>query len=160
MKVEYINAFIASTKATFSEMLGCEITRSDLFTMETFEPRHEITGIIGLTGKALGSVALSLSKPLALKATEAMLMESYTEINEDVVDAVGELANMVAGGAKAKLEQYQMSVTLPSIIVGKSTVLSFPHNVVPICIGFESSWGELTVQAGIAECPEGVLVSS
>ncbi len=51
---------------------------------------HEFSGIIGLSGKAVGSVVLSLSTSVATTATATMLMMSDDEItNDDIVDAVG-----------------------------------------------------------------------
>ena len=46
-------------------------------------------------------------------------------IDGDVIDAVGELTNMVAGRAKAALEHLAMSLALPTVITGKNHVISF-----------------------------------
>jgi chemotaxis protein CheX len=117
---------------------------------------HEISGIIGLSGKAVGMVVLSLSEPLALKAASTMLMTETKEINDDVVDAVGELANMVAGAAKAELEEYELSVSLPSVVTGKNHEIRFPSNVTPICIPYETPWGPLMLEVGLVAAPEPV----
>ena len=86
-----------------------------------------------------------------MRATEAMLQERPPEINGNVVDAIGELANIIAGGAKAKLEHLDLSVSLPSVITGKGHCIQFPTKVTPICIPFESDWGLITVEVGLSE---------
>jgi len=156
MKAEYINPFLGAVVATFDKMLGCELDRLDLCLKDDHAPKHEVSGVIGLSGKAIGTVVLSLSEEVALKAASQMLMVEATEIDDDVVDAVGELANMVAGGAKAELEEYQLSISLPSVITGRGHDVRFPSNVTPICIPFNSPWGPLSVEVGMTAIDAGV----
>ena len=134
MKVGYINPFITSVISLFDTMLGVKLTRGQPFVKGSIVPEHDISGIIGLTGRAKGSVVLSLSKESALRATEVLLAEQPEDINDDVVDAVGEMANIVAGGAKAQLEQLAMSVSLPTVITGKNHLIGFPSEMKPVCI--------------------------
>ena len=157
MKVEYINPFLESTLVVFDTMLGCKLNRRTPFAKCASQPEHEISGIIGLSGKARGTVVLSLSKEAALRATEALLRDPPTEINADVTDAVGELTNIIASGAKARLKHLAMSVSLPTIIVGKSRSVEFPEKVTPICIPFDCEWGSVVVEVGLVEEPAEVL---
>jgi chemotaxis protein CheX len=151
MKVEYINPFLASTIAVFDTMLGCKLERGNPYLKNGTQPQHEVSGLIGLSGKAKGTVVLGLSREAALSATEMMLQARPQEINGDVRDAVGELVNMIAGGAKAKLEHLSMSVSLPTVITGKAHCIEFPTKVTPICIPFDSEWGSITVEVGLSE---------
>jgi len=154
MRVEYINPFIKSVGNTFQTMLSCEVERGELTLRTADTELHEYSGIIGLSGKAVGSVVLSLSKPVASKSTAALLMMSEAEISDDdIVDAVGELANMVAGAAKAELQEYEMSVSLPSVITGSHHQVHFPSDVHPICVHFNCDWGPLKLEVGLSEVP-------
>jgi len=156
MKAEYINPFLRSLANTFETMLGCTIERGTICLKKDQVAIFDISGIIGLSGKAIGTVVVSLSEEVALKATSAMLMCEATQIDEDVIDAVGEIANMVAGAAKAELEEYDMSVSLPNVITGKGHEVLFPSDVTPICVPFSSPWGPLTLEVGLAEVSEPV----
>ena len=151
MKAEYINPFLVSTISTFKTMLGCALTRGTPYVKNGSQPEHEVSSVIGLSGKAQGTVVLGLDREAAIRATEAMLQERPPEINGDVVDAIGELANIIAGGAKAQLEHLDLSVSLPSVISGKGHCIQFPTKVTPICIPFESDWGLITVEVGLSE---------
>jgi chemotaxis protein CheX len=151
MKAEYINPFLVSTISTFKTMLGCVLTRGAPYVTNGSQPEHEVSGVIGLSGKAQGTVVVGLGREAALKATEAMLQERPPEINGDVVDAIGELANIIAGQAKAQLEHLGLSVSLPSVITGKGHCIQFPTKVTPICIPFDSDWGPITVKVGLSE---------
>ncbi len=150
MRVEYINPFIRSLNNTFRTMLSCELTRGTLSLVADRAPIHEVSGTIGLSGRAVGTVVLSLSRGVALRAASHMLLCEATEINDDVTDAVGELANMVAGAAKAELEDLQLSISLPNVITGRDYEIRFPSNVTPICIPFDTGWGPLSLQVGIS----------
>lgn len=157
MKVEYINPFITAASQAFETMLGREIRRGALLLKEDTNVRHEISGVIGLSGNAVGTVVLSFSESVALNAAGTMLMCEMTEINGDVIDAVGELTNMVAGAAKAQLEHLQLSISLPNVITGRGHEVRFPSNVTPIVIPFESDWGPLTLEVGLSDVRAAVL---
>ena len=109
--------------------------------------------MIGLSGKAQGTVVVGLGRQVAMKVAEVLLQERPPEINSDVVDAVGELTNIIAGRAKSELEHLELNVSLPSVITGKSHCIQFPTKVTPICIPFDSAWGPITVEVGLSEPP-------
>ena len=151
MKAEYINPFLTATISAFETMLACTLTLGTPFVKNGSQPEHEVSGIIGLSGQAKGTVVLGLGREAAISATEALLQERPLEINADVTDAVGELANIIAGSAKAKLEHLNLSVSLPTVITGRGHCVEFPRQVTPICIPFESEWGPITVEVGLTE---------
>lgn len=151
MKVEYINPFVQGTTSVFSTMLGWELQRGGIFAKNSSQPEFEVSGIIGLSGRAVGCVVLSMSRSAALQVAESMLGETASEINDTVVDAVGELANMIAGSSKAKLEQFQLSISIPTVIIGKGFAIAFPKEVPRVCIPFDSPYGPLTLEIGFKE---------
>jgi chemotaxis protein CheX len=151
VNVELINPFLTTAITVFRTMAGCELTRGKPYLAEGTAPTHEISGVIGLSGKAIGTVVLSLGETVALKVTAAMLGEEPPEMNGDVVDTIGELTNMIAGSAKAQLEHLEMSVSLPSVIMGRNHRVAFPGDIHPIAIPFESEWGPVCVEVGLRE---------
>ena len=112
-------------------------------------PSYPISSVIGLSGKAVGTVVINLSESVAIKAASAMLMTEVTEVNEQVLDAVGEIANIVAGGAKAELEEFQLSVSLPNVVVGDPHEIHFPSNATPICVPYDTDWGPMTLEVSL-----------
>ncbi|MCC9608462.1 chemotaxis protein CheX [Blastopirellula sp. JC732] len=153
MQVEYINPFIRSMTKTFDTMLGCEITRGSLILASDFKGNYDVCGVIGLSGRAQGVVVVNLSKSVALQAAATMLMmdpAEVTDLNEDVIDAVGEIANMVAGAAKAELEDFELSISLPNVVVGSPPDIRFPSEVHAIAIPFECPWGPMSIKVGFA----------
>jgi len=45
-------------------------------------------------------------------------MSRPDDLDRDVLDAIGELTNMIAGSEKTKLEQCQMTIGLPMVVCG------------------------------------------
>ena len=150
VQVELINPFLSATRDVFRTMLSCELSRGELGRKQGHTPQYEVSGLIGLSGKCQGMVVLSLGRATAIQAAGIMLGETPTEINADVVDAVGELTNMVAGAAKAQLAQYDLSVSLPSVICGKHHSIGFPSGSTPIVLPFHSELGPVSVEVGLA----------
>ncbi len=151
MRADYINPFITSLINTFETMLACTLTRGQPYLKSNDTQLHDVSGIIGLSGQAQGTVVLSLDREVAMRATSTMLMCETTELNGDVVDAVGELTNMVAGAAKAQLTEYKLSISLPGVIKGAGHEVCFPSDVTPICVPFTCEWGALKIEVGLTE---------
>lgn len=97
-------------------------------------------------------VVVSIGRSTAICATEIMLGSRPEELNADVVDAVGELTNMIAGAAKSQLEEYRLSIGLPTVICGKSHSIKFPSGSSPLVIPFDSGIGPVCcVEVGLVE---------
>ncbi len=149
MRIEFINPFITGLVTTFNTMLGCELRHGEISLKTSHKPAYAISGIIGLSGRAIGTAIISFSEPLALKAASVLLMVPCDEVDDDVTDAIGEIANIVVGSAKSKLEPYQMSISLPSVMLGQHAILKFPSSVQPITVPFSCAWGHLSLEVGL-----------
>ena len=153
MKVEYINPFLVSTISTFKTMLACVLTRGAPYIKNGSQPEHDVSGVIGLSGKAQGTVVVGLGREAALKATKAMIQERPPEINGNVVERDRRAGEHYRRRRQAQLENLDLSVSLPSVITGKGHCIQFPTKVTPICIPFDSDWGPITVEVGLSEPP-------
>ena len=150
IEIDYINPVIEALESAFETMLGHSIQRTGLGLKENNCALHPVSGIIGVSGKAVGTIVLSMAHEVAQKAAGTMLMMEIDETSDDVLDAVGELTNMVAGGAKAKLEAFQLHMSLPNVLCGDNCRLHFPANAHPITIPFKCDWGQLALEIGFS----------
>jgi chemotaxis protein CheX len=148
MKVEFINPFIASTVKVFDTMLSTQIQRGKIYLHRPDHTHEGVTGVIGLSGDAIGTVAISLSGETARRACERFLGTTCDTVNEDVIDCVGEIVNMISGSAKAQFEDYCLSISLPSIAYGLDHNIQFPKEVTPVCVPFTSDIGAMLLQVG------------
>jgi len=101
----------------------------------------DISGIIGLTGEARGAVVISMKQDLAIKLTAILTGTEHKNLDDDVVDAVGELINIIAGNVKQELEDaFRLIISLPTIVKGKEHTINWPDNQARvICIPFVTS---------------------
>ncbi|TWT64318.1 chemotaxis protein CheX [Rubinisphaera italica] len=150
LTAKIINPLLASTKDVFEMMLDCTPTRSGLSLKTKNSPEYELSAVIGITGNALGTIVLSVKKQTALNIYESMLGTKAEEIDREVMDAIGEITNMIAGAAKAKLESLSLSISIPNLISGKGHEVHYPTGVTPICLSFDSDMGSFCVEAGFS----------
>jgi len=123
LKAEYINPFIESVHNMMETMMGVTPQRQGIKIKEEPLTSGDISGIIGFADKNItGAVALSFPIETALKVYQLMMDETAESLNSDVQDIVGELANMVAGGAKKAFAEagYQFHISIPSVIIGNN----------------------------------------
>ena len=85
-----------------------------------------------------------------------MLEERPDSIDLRVTDAIGGLTNMVAGVAKAQLDHYELSASLPSVVTGKGHAMDFLSGAETRCIPYECKWGDVVVEVGFVEEPSQV----
>ncbi len=158
MRVEYINPFIASVRNAFQTMLSSDVQRGAPYLRSKAESDLCVSGVIGLSGDAVGSVVLNMSQEVALGIASVLLMDHFTELTDDVVDAVGELTNVIAGAAKSKLEEFHLEVSLPNVVTGRAHTIHFPKDVTPICVPFTTTCGPLVLEVGLTPVRQAAAV--
>lgn len=139
MNVEFINPFINATVNALSTMASVLPMRGTPYVKADDDSAHcDISAIIGLAGEANGWVAISFERATALTIASNMLAEAKQSIDSDVRDAVGEVVNMVAGGAKAEFaaKGFSFKIAIPTVVVGDNHILSQKKDVPCIAIPF------------------------
>ncbi len=149
MDVKYINPFMKSIKNVFSTMLNIDVEFGKPRLRTEAEASHDVSGIIGLSGDAMGAVILSFPKPAALKIAGAFAGITFKEMDEDFADAIGELANMVAGSAKRDLEGLNISISVPSVIIGPNHQVRATRMVPRLLIPCSTPIGSFVVEVGM-----------
>ncbi len=139
MDVRYVNPFINSVINTVETMVGTTPEPKPPYVKKDQMTQGDITGIIGFAEKNIsGSIALSFPEDAALKIYNAITGENIISISKDVEDSIGELTNIVAGGAKTVLAEEGLSfnISIPSVIVGKNHTISHKADSPVIVIPF------------------------
>lgn len=112
----------------------------------------DVTGVIGLAGeREQGSMAIVFTKPAILQIVSSMLGEEFSEVNSDILDCVGELTNMISGGARASLAKLGMKfeMALPTMIQGDHHIVAHKTGAPVICIPFSIEKGDFYIEACI-----------
>lgn len=112
---------IEATREVFSTMVMMDPV--DDYPLEEPVKRFQcsITGMVGFAGIYSGVISIHCPVALALKMTSNMLGMECDEINEDLNDAIGEIANMLGGNVKQVLSKGGLDVKLsiPTVIAGE-----------------------------------------
>jgi chemotaxis protein CheX len=145
--VDISDKIIESAKEIFSSMVMMEISVSG-DTMIKSEPLIEsISGVIGLAGTHKGVLAIHIPNKVAMAITSSFLGMDVDEMNEDVEDAVGELANMLGGNVKSILSENgrDINLSLPSTITGQQYDFQPTKEAERIIIPFRCDAGKFTI---------------
>lgn len=147
--VEIVNPFLESMSNVLATMAMLEPQAGAAAVKDEDIACGEITGIIGLVGDNFkASLAVSFSKPVILQITERMLGETIAEIDDTVIDLVGEITNMVTGGAKNLLDQkgYSIGLSTPMVVTGVGHRVTHKANGPRIVVPFSLEAGEFFVE--------------
>ncbi|MCC7154312.1 MAG: chemotaxis protein CheX [Bryobacterales bacterium] len=84
------------------------------------DPAEGVLALIGIAGDWVGTGTISGSAGAARFLAGKFLMQEFAEVDEEVVDAIGELSNMVFGNVKTMLEEQlgPMGLSIPTVICG------------------------------------------
>ncbi|MCL2181177.1 MAG: chemotaxis protein CheX [Treponema sp.] len=125
----YVEPFVEVTVNTFKEFVGVDVS-----------PRHphyldpdkgfewDVSAVIGLSGVVKGAIIISMKSELAIKLTDLLTPGAdHTEIDADVIDAIGEINNIIAGNIKPKIPNGdKIVISIPTIIKGKEHSIAWP----------------------------------
>jgi len=78
----------------------------------------EVAATIRMSGEVEGWVALCFPIGTARRCVAALSGQDIEPASPDFADALGEIANMVCGGAKVLLANHQAFIACPSVVLG------------------------------------------
>ena len=139
----------SSVENVCETMLGCSVDVGK--PRQIGHPLQESDGVVALIGMAgpwVGTGALTCKPDLACRMAGAFLMTEFETVNEEVLDAVAELANMVFGNLKTIIEEEvgPMGLSTPTTIYGASFTTKIGGSQEWTLIPIHVLGGELLVQ--------------
>ena len=149
MDVAYINPFVISTVETFKKMLNTEAKPGRVVLKNDELHSYDVSGIIGLSGEAQGSICMSFPKEMALKVVSLLIGTPIKVVGAEVADCIGEVANIIAGNAKQHLSQFNLSISLPKVVMGKDHHIASQRGVPTIVVPFESTLGQFAMEVSL-----------
>ncbi|MBF0566016.1 MAG: chemotaxis protein CheX [Nitrospirae bacterium] len=149
MNVEMVNPFLVSLMNVLSTMAQVEAIMNKPTLKQGDRATGDVTGFIGLTSTNIkGSLAITFTESAIIQIASQMLGEVFEIIDESVIDAVGEITNMVSGGAKKILSEkgYKFNMAIPSVISGKDHIITHNTKGAIVLVPFETQAGSLFVE--------------
>lgn len=151
---ELIAGLVADVRDVFVTMVGVEeLSHLPQQIDVTTHFKECLTAMVGLAGTYNGLVSVHIPWPLAISLTSLMLGMEVTEIDDDVNDAMGEVANMIAGSFKQHLSKGGSDIHLstPSVINGSDYMFSSGSNIENITLKFVTNEDWFLVSLSIEE---------
>lgn len=122
MRAEFVNPFLASLMNVLKTMASLELKPQKPRIKKDEIARGDVSGLIGMIGPTTrGSMSITFDESLALEIMQNMLGERPNGLNEEVTDMVGEITNMVTGGAKRILAEsgFDFDMATPVVVSGR-----------------------------------------
>jgi chemotaxis protein CheX len=153
MDASLINPFIKATLNVISTMSNINPKAGKPTVKTSSDAWGIVTGVIGMAGQdVMGNLVISFDEASILEIVSAMLMENFQDINQDVVDAVGEITNMICGGAKKDLSELGLHIEMatPVMMIGKGLELAQFSKAPVISLQFLTQKGAFVVESNLS----------
>jgi chemotaxis protein CheX len=130
----------------FSTMVGGGVLSSSKAETATHF-LDSVSAMVGFAGGYNGMISINASRLQALRFTSQMLGMDVSECEDDMADALGEIANMIGGSFKHHFikDGHEVKLSTPSVISGgeyEMTVCSLPDTLTML---FETEEESFTV---------------
>ena len=120
--------FIQSLKNAVMEVFSTTLSLIPEIKEKEFvfdgEQKEVVLSCIGLAGGIEGTLNLIFSRDSACNMVSRLLNSEQVELNQDVLDGTGEMANIFAGCFKRHLEsaKFNFELSIPSVIHGMDSL--------------------------------------
>ena len=139
--------FVNSVREVFTKMVNVTTTVTGVQIKGNPAPTYDVSGIIGFSGEVTGSVVVSFQKEAAIRLVAALAGMEIEFGTPDFADAIGELANMIAGSAKKAFGG--TSISLPTVVIGAGHTIGRMNDVPCILIPCASPDGVFAVEMNV-----------
>lgn len=148
MDVSLVNPFINATINVLETMAFVTVTPGKPYLKKGNAALGEVTGILGLTGIANGTIAVTFEEKCILSIVSNMVGETMETLNDEIADAVGELTNMISGQARRELGEAGkvLKAAIPSVVTGHNHTIRHYSNGPKIAIPFCTDCGDFTIE--------------
>lgn len=149
MNAEFINPFVTALLNVIETMAQIKLLPGKPKKKENNEAGGIVSGLIGMVGDNIqGSLSISFEEELVLEIMNNMLGEKPDSINSDVNDMVGEITNMICGGAKNELDQkgFDFGMATPIVVSGKNHTIDHQVDGKKVVLPFSHKSGNLYLE--------------
>jgi chemotaxis protein CheX len=148
--VKYVRS---ATADVFSTMLGMEVTPEPEHVEQTPPVIAEgVMALVGLAGPCTGAGVITCGSAFAIQVCNHLLMAEETSVNEDVLDAMGEVANMIIGNFKTLAEEHvgPLCLSIPTVIHGRNFTSRSIGNTAWVVLPFECNGDVMQIRICLA----------
>ena len=138
MDAGFVNAHLVAVQNVFKTMLSTDIVMGKPTLKANKLTSADVTGVIGFAGDKKGTFSLAFTRETAIFVYKTMVGEDAASVTAEVVDAIGEITNIISGQTRVEIEKlgYKLSAALPTVIVGSNVEVNFITKVPVIALPF------------------------
>lgn len=147
MDTKVINPFLLATMHVLKTMAGIEAKPGKPFIVSDRRIPGDVSAIMGVSGAAQGAISLSFTVGCLTAVASSLFGEVFTEVNEEVKDSAGELANMICGDARRRLAEQGLVLKggIPTVVTGSNHTIKHIADGPHLAIPFETAGGSFMV---------------
>ncbi|MBN2644279.1 MAG: chemotaxis protein CheX [Desulfuromonadaceae bacterium] len=151
MNLDLKQHIIDSTQSVFDTMLMLPLTPGLALADKVYAFESSISGMLGFSGDVQGMLTIHCPNQVGFAITESLLGVAVEEVDADVKDTVGEMANMILGGIKDAFlnENITINLAIPTILAGRSYRVSGMDDALWTTVPFYLDEGEFLVELKI-----------
>jgi chemotaxis protein CheX len=160
--IEFAKPFIEAAKNVFETMVFTKLDPQKPMIKKDNVSKGDVSAVLGLSGEMTkdddtkpykAMLVISWPYDTYFKVASAMLMDTYTEFNDEIADVGGEICNMIMGNAKRDLSGmgYTSNMAIPSMIEGSGHNIKYPNGTTVILIPIKSAHGEMFIEICYSE---------
>ncbi len=153
---EIADAIRSAAHEVFSMMLDLEISAGEMEIGEAVtKNRGGIVALLGFAGDWIGSGTLYCEGRFGCRMASHLLSSEFAAVDEEVLDAVAETANMIIGNVKTVLENKlgSMGLSTPTVIYGRNFEARTIGSQEWVTVHFQSGEDVMDVQISIMPNP-------
>lgn len=151
MDARLINPFVEGTLHILDTTAFVKVKPESPFLKTDEKISGDISGVLEISGDLTGSAAISFSETSILGIVSAMFGETMTRIDDEIMDAVGEISNMVAGHVTTKIAEMdkKVKVKFKEIKSGADATIEHSSGENPVlAMPFKTTKGKVVVEVG------------
>ncbi len=153
MEAALVNPFVEGTLHILDTTAFVKVKPETPFLKRNSKAQGDISGIMEISGDLTGSAAVSFSEKSILGIVSAMFGEEITKIDDEIIDAVGEISNMVAGHVTTKIVELdkKVKVKFKKVKTGSNTLIEHVEGAEHVlALPFKTTKGKLVIEVAYA----------
>jgi chemotaxis protein CheX len=140
---QLLEPFMAAATGALAEMTGTDLVAQSVCQRVFHDGEGDVSVVVGLTCATLDYLVLSFPKQTAT-ALAGRMLDGAAQVDDSLIqDSAGEIANVVAGQAKAMLAHtpHEFSFSIPHIVAGAAEARSLEGRTC-LAVAFSGNHGE------------------
>jgi chemotaxis protein CheX len=143
-----VDLLVESTREVFEKMILRNIILGTPIEGDALRPKSNVVATVSFAGSDSGVVAFYSTVGAACEIAGSMLGMAPEEVNGDMPDAIGEVANMIAGNLRTRMTDagHPWAISIPTVTIGSDFYTKYVSDVRRILCPFRMDDHEVFVE--------------